>query len=321
MKHALRTLAVIGGCVWAATMVSAQGIGSRPLRVVVGVPPGGPSDTAIRLIAPKMGEALGQTIVVDNRPGSNGVMGTEIASKANPDGFTLAVGNSGTHAINASLYRKLPYDPIRDFAPVTQMVTSGMVLATNPKLQTNSLSDLVALAKKQPGRINVGIAGATGQLAGDALWSLVQVKMNNVHYKGSAPAEIAVLAGEIDLVLLTPLASMQHINSGRIKPLGITSAKRSPLLPSLATVGEQGVKGYAYEIWHGIFAPAKTPEKVIRAANKAAVAALNAPEVKERFNTLGFTVIGNTPEEFGAVVRSEVEKYRKVIAESGIPLL
>jgi tripartite-type tricarboxylate transporter receptor subunit TctC len=302
-------------------MVSAQGIGSRPLRVVVGVPPGGPSDTAIRLIAPKMGEALGQTIVVDNRPGSNGVMGTEIASKANPDGFTLAVGNSGTHAINASLYRKLPYDPIRDFAPVTQMVTSGMVLATNPKLQTNSLSDLVALAKKQPGRINVGIAGATGQLAGDALWSLVQVKMNNVHYKGSAPAEIAVLAGEIDLVLLTPLASMQHINSGRIKPLGITSAKRSPLLPSLATVGEQGVKGYAYEIWHGIFAPAKTPEKVIRAANKAAVAALNAPEVKERFNTLGFTVIGNTPEEFGAVVRSEVEKYRKVIAESGIPLL
>jgi tripartite-type tricarboxylate transporter receptor subunit TctC len=305
----------------AGAATAAQGVGGRPLRVVVGVPPGGPSDTAIRLIAPHMSEALGQTIVVDNRPGSNGVMGTEIASKAAPDGLTFAVGNSGTHAINASLYRKLPYDPIRDFAPVTQMVTSGMVLATSPKVQANTLNDLVALAKKQPGRINIGIAGATGQLAGDALWSLTGIKMNNVHYKGSAPAEIAVLSGEVDLVLLTPLASMQHINSGRLKALGITSAKRSPLLPKVATVGELGVKGYSYEIWHGIFAPAKTPERAVRAVNKAAVAALNAPEIRERFTSLGFTVIASSPEEFAAVIRSEVEKYRKVIAESGIPLL
>jgi len=321
MMQTARILAVIAGCAVIAGMASAQGLGNRPLRVVVGVPPGGPSDTAIRLIAPKMGEALGQPIVVDNRPGSNGVAGTEIASRATPDGLTFAVGNSGTHAINASLYRKLPYDPIRDFAPITQMVTSGMVLATSLKLQASTFNDLVALAKKQPGKINIGIAGATGQLAGDALWSLTGVKMSNVHYKGSSPAEIALLSGEIDLVLLTPLASMQHINSGRLKALGITSAQRSPLLPKVATVAELGVQGYSYEIWHGIFAPAKTPDRVIRAANQAAVAALNAPEIKERFNTLGFTVIGNTPEEFAAVIKREVEKYRKVIAESGIPLL
>jgi tripartite-type tricarboxylate transporter receptor subunit TctC len=266
-------------------------------------------------------EALGQTVVVDNRPGSNGVMGTELASKATPDGLTFSVGNSGTHAINASLYRKLPYDPVRDFIPITQMVTSGMVLAVNPKLQANSFNDLVALAGRQPGRINIGIAGATGQLAGDALWSLTKIKMNNVHYKGSAPAEIALLSGEVDLVLLTPLASMQHINSGKLRALGITSAKRSPLLPKVAAVSELGVTGYAYEIWHGIFAPAKTPDRSVRAMNKAAVAALNAPEIKDRLSSLGFVVIANTPEEFAAVVKSEVAKYRKVIAESGIPLL
>jgi tripartite-type tricarboxylate transporter receptor subunit TctC len=312
-------LAFLAPAVCAAS-VHAQGL-TRPIRVVVGVPPGGPSDTAIRLIAPRMSEALGQPLVVDNRPGSNGVMGTEIASKANPDGLTFNVGNSGTHAINASLYRKLPYDPVRDFAPVTQMVTSGMVLAANSRLPASSLDEFLARAKKQPGRTNIGIAGATGQLAGDALWSLTQVKMTNVHYKGSAPTEIALLGGEIDLALLTPLATMQHIKAGRIKALGITSAQRSPLLPNVATVSELGVKGYSYEIWHGIFAPAKTPDAMVRRMNKAAVGALTAPEVKERFNSLGFTVIGNTPEEFAAVVKREVAKYRKVIAESGIPLL
>lgn len=320
MKNLRVVVAAVAALALHSALAGAQGV-TRPIRVLIGVPPGGPSDTVFRLISPRMSEAIGQTLVVDNRPGSNGVAGTEIASKASPDGLTFSVGNSGTHAINASLYRKLPYDPVRDFIPITQMVTSGMVLAINPKLPANTFSDLVALAKKQPGRINIGIAGATGQLAGDALWSLTQIKMNNVHYKGSSPSEIALLSGEIDLVLLTPLASVQHVNAGKLRALGITSAKRSPLLPKVATVSELGVQGYAYEIWHGIFAPAKTPDRFIRAMNKAAVAALNAPDIKERLTTLGFVVIANTPEEFAAVVKSEVEKYRKVIIESGIPLL
>jgi tripartite-type tricarboxylate transporter receptor subunit TctC len=320
MNNICRVTAAFTALSLCTALAGAQGL-TRPVRVLIGVPPGGPSDTVFRLISPKTSEALGQTLVVDNRPGSNGVAGTEMASKATPDGLTFSVGNSGTHAINASLYRKLPYDPVRDFIPITQMVTSGMVLTTNPKLQASSFNDLVTLAKKQPGRINIGIAGATGQLAGDALWSLTHIKMNNVHYKGSAPAEIALLSGEIDLVLLTPLASMQHINSGKLRALGITSAHRSPLLPKVATVSELGVPGYAYEIWHGIFAPAKTPDRFIRAMNKAAVAALNAPQIKDRLTSLGFVVIANTPEEFAMFVKREVEKYRKVIAESGIPLL
>jgi tripartite-type tricarboxylate transporter receptor subunit TctC len=258
---------------------------------------------------------------VDNRGAANGVAGTDIASKAPPDGYTLAVGNSGTHAINASLYRKLPYDPVRDFTPIVQMVTSGMVVVANPKVGAGSLTDFIALARKQPGKLNAGIAGATGELSGDALWAQVQLKLNNVRYKGSAPTELAILGGEVDVALLTPLAVRQHIQSGRLRAYGITSAQRSPVLPDVPTIGEQGISGYDFQIWHGVFAPRGAPEKVIRAVNQEAVRALNAADVKERFAMLGFVVIGNTPQEFAAVVKSEVAKFRKVIKESGIELL
>ncbi len=321
MMRTLALLATAMSLALASTIACAQGATSRPVRILVPVPPGGPSDTAMRLIAPKLGEALGTTVVVDNRPGSNGVAGTEIASKAAPDGLTLAVGNSGTHAINASLYRKLPYDPVRDFVPITQIVTSGMVLVANPKVSPNSLTDLIALAKKQSGKLNVGIAGATGQLAGDALWSQTQIRLNNVHYKGSSPTEFALLSGEVELAMLTPLATVPHINAGKLKAFGITSAQRSPLLPNLPTIAEQGVQGYDFQIWHGMFAPAKTPDRVVRAVHRGVLRALEAPEVRNRFGQLGFVIIGSKPEEFAKVVRSEVEKFRKVIIESGIPLL
>lgn len=314
-------LGVIAGFALYSALAGAQGIPSRPVRVLVPAPPGGPSDTAIRLILPRLSEGLRQALIVDNRGGANGVAGTDIASKATPDGYTLAVGNSGTHAINASLYRKLPYDPVRDFTPIVQMVTSGMVVVANPKVGSGSLADFIALARKQPGKINVGIAGATGELSGDALWAQVQVKMNNVRYKGSAPTELAILGGEVDVALLTPLAVRQHVQAGKLRAYGITSAQRSPVLPEVPTIGEQGVQGYDFQIWHGVFAPRGVPDKVINAVNREAVRALNAPEVRARFATLGFVVIANTPQEFAAVVKSEVEKFRKVIKESGIELL
>ena len=304
-----------------STLAGAQGISGRPVRVLVPAPPGGPSDTAIRLILPKLSEGLKQALIVDNRGGANGVAGTDIASKATPDGYTLAVGNSGTHAINASLYRKLPYDPVRDFTPIVQMVTSGMVVVASAKVPAGSLAEFINAAKKQPGKFNVGIAGATGELSGDALWAQMQLRMNNVRYKGSAPTELAILGAEVDVALLTPLAVRQHIQAGKMKAFGITSAQRSPVLPAVPTIAEQGVRGYDFQIWHGIFAPRGAPEKVIRDVNKEAVQALNAAEVKERFATLGFVVIGNTPQEFAAVVKSEVAKFRKVIKESGIELL
>ncbi|MGZ8229219.1 MAG: Bug family tripartite tricarboxylate transporter substrate binding protein [Burkholderiales bacterium] len=303
----------------AAGLACAQS--QRPVRILVPAAPGGPSDVQIRLLAPKMSEVLGQTLLVDNRASANGVLAAELGAKANPDGHTLAVGNSGTHAVNATLYLKLPYDPVRDFLPITLFSTTGMVLAANPQLPGSKLQDLIEHAKRNPGRTNIAIAGATGQLAGDSLWSRLGIQMNNVNYKGSAPSEMAVLGGESQLSLLTPLASAKHIEVGKMKAYGITSAKRHPLLPNVPTVAEQGVKGYAMEYWNGLFAPAKTPDKVVRAVNKAAIAALNTPEIKDRFNALGLVIVGNTPEQFAQIVKADVEKFRKTILESGIPRL
>jgi tripartite-type tricarboxylate transporter receptor subunit TctC len=305
----------------ACPVASAQGSAKRPMRVIVPVAPGGPADTVIRLLTPRMSEALGQVIVVDNRPSANGVAGTEIAARALPDGYTITTGNSGTHAINATLYRKLPYDPVRDFVAISQFITTGMVLVANPRVAAASFQDLVALAKKQPGRITVGVAGATGQLAGDALWSQTHIKMNNVHYKGSGPTELALVSGEIELSLLTPLASMSHLKAGKLKAFGITSTHRAPLLPAVPTLAEQGVQGYDFQFWNGLFAPAKTPDQAVRAVHKAVVHALNAPEVKERITQLGFMSVGSSPEDFAKFVKSEVSKFRKIILESGIPLL
>ena len=314
-------LGAIAGFALCLALAGAQSISGRPVRVLVPASPGGPSDPAIRPILPRLSAGLKRTLVVDNRGGANGVAGTDIASKAAADGNTLAVGNSGTHAINASLYRKLPYDPVRDFTPIVQMVTSGMVLVASAKVSARSLGEFIDAAKKQPGRFNVGIAGATGELSGDALWAQTQLRMNNVRYKGSAPTELAILGAEVDVALLTPLAVRQHVQAGKLRAYGITSAQRSPVLPEVPTIGEQGVQGYDFQIWHGIFAPRGVPDNVINAVNREAVRALNAPEVRARFATLGFVVIANTPQEFAAVVKTEVEKFRKVITESGIELL
>lgn len=304
-----------------STCAGAQGMGGRPVRVIVPVAPGGPSDTAARLIVPRLSEGLKQTLVVDNRPAANGVAGTDIAAKAAPDGYTLVIGNSGSQAINAGLYRKLPYDPIRDFTPIVQLVTSGLVLVAHPKVPGNSLADFLAAAKKRPGELNVGVAGATGELSGDALWHLTGIKISNVRYKGSSPTQVALVAGEVELSMLTPLAVAQYVTSGRLKAFGITSAQRNPALPNVPTIAEQGIKGYDFPIWHGIFAPKGVPAKIVKDINREAVRALQTPDLRDRFAKLGFVVIGNTPEEFAAFVRQEIEKYRKIVKESGIELL
>jgi tripartite-type tricarboxylate transporter receptor subunit TctC len=299
----------------------AQGTAKRPIRVLVASAPGGPSDIQIRLLVPALTAAFGQTIIVDNRPSNNGVVATEIAAKSLPDGHTFTVGNSGTHAVNATLYAKLPYDPVRDFAAVTQFSTTGMVVAANARLPGTSIHDLVALAKQQPGILNVAIAGATGQLAGDALWSQLHLKMTNIHYKGSAPSELAVVSGEADLSMLTPLATLTHLQAGRLKVYGITSTQRSPVLPDLPTLAEQGVTGFDIQFWNGLFAPAKTPDASVRTAQRAIAQALQTAETGERFRQLGLQAVGNTPQEFTAIVKNDVEKFRKIIIESGIPRL
>lgn len=299
----------------------AQGQGKRSVRVLVGAAPGGPPDLQIRLLVSSLSEALGQTLIVDNRPSNNGILAAEIGAKALPDGNTFTVGNSGTHAVNATLYRELPYDPVRDFAPVSQFSTSGMVVAANARLPGTSIQDLVAAAKKQPGKFNIAVAGTTGELAGDALWAQLHIttNMNNVPYKGSSPAELALVSGEVDLSLLTPLATQAHVRTGKLKAYGITSAQRSAVMPDVPTLAEQGVTGYDFQFWTGLFAPARTPDRIVRAAHRGIVRGLQTPEVKERFRQLGLEAVGNSPEEFTAVVKRDIEKFRKIIVESGIP--
>jgi tripartite-type tricarboxylate transporter receptor subunit TctC len=321
MNGSLKVLVLLAGLMLASGIACAQGLSKRPVRVLVPSAPGSVSETAIRLLLPKISEALGQILVVDNRGSNNGVVGTEIAARATPDGYTIATGNSGTHAVNAGLYRKLPYDPVRDFVPISEVMTSGMMLVGNPRVPANSLQELIAFAKKYPDKLNMGVAGATGQLAGDALWKQIQIKLNNVPYKGSAPTELALLSGEVELSLLTPLTSLAHLNAGKLKAFGITSTQRCPLLPNVAPLAELGVPGYDYQFWTGVFAPAKTPDRVVRTINKAIVQGLQVAEVKDRINQLGFVTVGSSPEEFAEFVRNEVAKYRKVIAESGIQQL
>ncbi len=321
MNTTLRVLAAAVILALTSTATFAQGSGKRPVRVLVGSPPGGPSDIQIRLLLPKLTEVMGQTLIIDNRASNNGIVAADIAAKSPPDGHTFAVGNSGTHAVNASLYLKLPYDPVRDFVAVSQFSTTGMVVAANPRLPGTSIHDLAAYAKKNPGKLNIAIAGATGELAGGALWAQLKLQMTNVPYKGSAPSELAVVSGEADVSLLTPLATMAHIQSGRIKAYGITSAQRSPVLPDVPTLMEQGVEGYEVAFWNGLFAPAGTPDRAVRAAHRGIVEALQTPEVKERFRQLGLAVVGNSPQEFSAVVKRDVAKFRKIVIESGITRL
>lgn len=299
----------------------AQSTAKRPIRLLVGAAPGGPSDAQARLVAPRMSELLGQTIIVDNRASNNGVVASEIAARAAPDGVTLIVGNSGTHGVNQTLYRKLPYDCVRDFAPITQFSTTGLVVAANPRLPAAGIQELAAHGRREPGRTNIGIPGATGQLAGDALWAALGIRMNNVNYKGSSPSEIALLSGEVDIVYLTPLAVMHHLASGRLKALGITSGERHPLLPQVPTVAEQGVPGYDFQYWNGVFAPAGVSAALLRTLHQAAVGALTSPEVRDRLTQLGMIVSGNTPEAFAQIVRNDVERYRRVILEQKIERL
>jgi tripartite-type tricarboxylate transporter receptor subunit TctC len=317
----LQILAAALVVAFVSAYVAAQSAVNRPVRVLTPAAPGGPGDVQIRILLPKLSESLGQTLIVDNRASSNGLVAMEIAAKSAPDGHTLAVGNSGTHAINASLYRKLPYDPVHDFIAVSQFSTTGMLVAGNPRLPGASIQDLAAFAKTHPGKLNVAIAGATGELAGNALWSQLKVKLTNVPYKGSAPSTLAIVAGEADLALLTPLAIQTHVRSGKLKAFGVTSKERSPVLPEVPTLAEQGVTGYDFPYWNGLFVAARTPDVIVRTLHRALVAALEDVDVKERFRQLGLVPVGNTPDEFRRVVVRDVEKYRTLIAESGIPRL
>jgi len=276
-------------------------------------------DTLARTIGPRLAEALGQQVVVDNRPGGNGDIGMIIVAKAPPDGYTLLLGYIANLAIAPSLYAKLPFDPQKDYAPITQIATSPNVLTAHPSVPARNLQELIALAKAKPGTVNFASTGvaSVGHLTGELLNNLAGVKMTHVPYKGGGQAIIDLVGGHVQVMFSGFSAAMPHIKSGKIRALAVTGATRSPALADVATIAEQGFPGVEATAWYGMLAPAGTPKAVITRLHGEVVKILKLPDVTQRLGGLGFEIAGSTPEQFGAYIRSETKKWEKVVKASG----
>jgi len=305
----------------AASFGQTSALPNKPVRIIVPNAAAGPNDLVARLIAPKLSETLGQNVIVDNRPSANGVIGAEYVARAVADGTVLAVGNSGTHAVNATLYKKPTYDPVNDFAAITEVIFSSLVLVANPSVKANNVKELIAEAKRAPGKLNIAVAGATGEIAGNLIKMQGKIDLNNIPYKGGAPAVTAVMSNESQLLLTLYSSLKGPIDAGKLKPIGVTGSRRDPQLPNVPTVAEGGLDGYQVEFWVGIFAPAKTPAATVQALNREIVRIVNLPDVKQRLISLGYEVVGSTPEQFAERVRRDTEKYRKIMLDSGMQQL
>jgi tripartite-type tricarboxylate transporter receptor subunit TctC len=297
----------------------AQGYPSRPIRFVVPYPPGGPLDIVARLLGQKVSESVKQPVIVENKPGAGGNIGADLVAKAPADGYTILMGAVATHAINPTLYSQIPYDPVRDFSPITQLASTPNVLVVNPSLPVSSVADLVAYAKAHPGKLNFGSGstGSAGHLAGELFKSLAGVQMAHIPYKGAAPAMQDLIGGQIHLMFDNMASSLTQVRAGRVKALAVTTAKRSPLAPELPTVAESGLAGFDISTWFGVFAPAGTPREAIARLHAEFTRALTAPDVREKMINLGAEPVGNTPAEFARYIRAEAEKYARVIQASG----
>ena len=314
--------AVMGAPASAAAAMSKDDIAAypeRPVRMLVGFAPGGGTDTTARAIAQKVSAALGQQLVIDNRPGAAGNIAAAIVAKADADGYTLLMGTIAALAINPTLYGNLPFDPIRDFAPITQAVNSTNVLVVHPSVNATDVKGFIALAKANPGKILYGSSGigGAGHLAGELFCSLAGVKMTHVPYKGGGPVMIDLLAGQVQSVFATAATAMPHMRSGKIRALGVTTLKRAGMLPDVPTIAEQGLKGFDANNWYGVLAPAKTPRPIIDKLNAEIVKALQDPEIKKNLFNQGLDPAPTTPEEFGAYVKSEMTKWAKVVRDAG----
>ncbi len=293
----------------------AQLLPQRPVLIVVPNAAGGPNDIAARLLAPRLAETVKQNFIVDNRASANGVTGTDYVAKATPNGTFLSVGNTGTHAINGSLYKKPLYDPVRDFVAVAPVMTGGLVLAIFSKLPAQNFKEFVAYTKAQGGKVNAAIAGATGEVATNAIKLLTGANMNNVPYKGGIPAVIAVSAGESHMVLTNPSGVQPQIDSGRLRAIAVTGARRETTLPNVPTLVESGMD-FTVDFWTGVFLPSQTPPKIVQAYAREINRITALPEVQSRLTGLGYLMMTATPEEFGAIVKRDAERYRKIIIDS-----
>jgi len=315
-SRALAGLILVSVC---SAHASAQSWPLRPVRIIVPFAPGGGVDTVMRLLGQRLGESLGQQFVIENRAGSGGLIGAELASKATPDGYTL-FSSAPEFAVNPALRAKMPYDPLMDFAFISQLTSGQFLLARHPSVPAVTVQALVALAKKSPGRVTYGSSGVGGinHLAGELLQSMGGIRWVHVPFKGAGPAAIALISGEVDFVFSSTTALLGPVKSGRIRAVAVTGTQRFASLPEVPTIAEAGLPGYAVTGWYGFYAPAKTPQEIIRRLHAETVRALAIPEVRERLAVAGNEPVGSTPEAFGAFVRAEIAKWSKVVKETGM---
>ena len=295
------------------------GYPSKPVRMVVPSSAGGGTDIVARIIAPELSKRLGQQVVIDNRPGAGTMIGIEVAAKSPADGYTLLMGLS-TLAINSALYKKVPYDPQRDFAPITQAVSSASIIVVHPSVPVHSVKALIVFARARQGQLNYASAG-TGtypHMTMELFLSMAKLKMVHIPYKGTGPAMIDMVAGQVATMAATILTGMPQIRAGRLRPLGITSAARSPIVPDIPTVAEAGLPGFESVQWYGVLAPARTPKDIITRLHDEVTRVLQQPEIKERLAGDGADLVGSTPEEFTRYIQSELTKWAKVARDAGI---
>ena len=292
---------------------------SRPVRLVVPFPPGGPLDIVGRTIAQKLTEAWGQSVVVDNRPGAGGNIGADLVAKSPPDGYTILMGALSTHAVNPSLYAKMPYDAVKDFAPITLVAITPNVLVVNASLPVNSAREFVAYAKANSGKLAFGSGsnGSAGHLAGELFKVETATDIIHVPYKGGAPATQALLAGDTQFMFDNLANAMPHVKAGKLKALAVTTAQRSKLAPELPTMAEAGLPGFDITTWFGLLAPAGTPIDVIAKWNAEVTKILNAPDMRERLTAQGAEPAPMTPDQFAAFIQSEIPKYARIVKASG----
>jgi tripartite-type tricarboxylate transporter receptor subunit TctC len=315
LTKVLAAAMAVFGCAHAG----AQEYPARPVRMIVPVSPGATTDTLARAVAAKLAESLGQQVVVDNRAGASGIIGTELAAKAAPDGYTLLVITS-THTINPSLHKSLPYDPIRDFSPVTLMASSPTVLVVHPSVPARSVKELIALAKAKPGQLNYG-SGGTGSsthLVAELFKSTAGIDINHVPYKGAGPALIDVLSGQLHFMFSGIVPALPHVKAGKIRALGVTSVARSSAAPEIPTLAESALPGFSFGLWYAVLGPAGLPERIVGRLREEIRKALALPDVRARLAAEGAEVVASSPQELLAHMQKEIATYRRLVQAAGI---
>jgi tripartite-type tricarboxylate transporter receptor subunit TctC len=308
--------------VLAPLAAQAQPYPSKPIRMIVPFAPGGPNDIIGRTVGQKLGETWGQPVVVENRGGAGGTIGVDAGAKSPPDGYTMVMGGSSNLAVAPSLYSKLPYNPLTDLAAISNVAFVPYVVTVNPRVPAKSMKELVAIGRSKPGRLSYGSSGAgsMSSLAAELINAAGGTKMVHVPYKGTAPAVTAMVSGEIDLMVADLSAVAGHAKAGKLRMIAAAGSRRATAAPELPTVAESGLKGYAVDAWFGIVVPGKTPADVVAKLSGAVVAAVKSPDVRGRFEQLGYDPIGNTSAEFAAQIRTDIEKFAKIIRAAGIKI-